>query len=185
VSGANLAWLISHQFCGNMGGLAARAFSLLLRTGKSSEVRLFSRKSRVEIGCPVYTRSENAIATPAPGRPCIPASRPECAGRYGIPGLGYAGLQGLTNRSFGRAYRDQLIGSSIPAGVTSLLLLGSRVQSWCALRKGVRDDEKSGCRPFALWGSDAIARTIQPWSTRSAYANRDADRHQARPHRRL
>jgi len=38
-----------------------RAFSLLLCTGKCSEVRLFLRKSRAEAGCPVYTRSENAL----------------------------------------------------------------------------------------------------------------------------
>jgi putative addiction module killer protein len=40
----------------------AKAFSLLLCTGKRGEVRLFLRQSRVEDSCPVYTRSENAIA---------------------------------------------------------------------------------------------------------------------------
>jgi len=39
-----------------------RAFSLLLCTGKSREVRLFLRKSRAKRGCPVGTRSENALA---------------------------------------------------------------------------------------------------------------------------
>jgi hypothetical protein len=41
--------------------LVTRAFSLLLCTGKCSEVRLFLRKSRDGIGCVVYTRSENAV----------------------------------------------------------------------------------------------------------------------------
>jgi hypothetical protein len=39
-------------------GFGFSAFSLLLCTGKHSEVRLFLRKSRAEFGCPVYTRSE-------------------------------------------------------------------------------------------------------------------------------
>src|SRR5271156_4124680 len=43
------------------GAGATNAFSLLLCTGKGGEVRLFLRKSRVEGGCPVCTRSENAI----------------------------------------------------------------------------------------------------------------------------
>jgi hypothetical protein len=39
-----------------------RAFSLLLCTVGFREVRLFLRKSRVESGCLVYARSENAVA---------------------------------------------------------------------------------------------------------------------------
>src|SRR5271168_1832874 len=38
-----------------------RAFSLLLCTGKSGEVRLFLRKSRDGSGCSVNTRSETAV----------------------------------------------------------------------------------------------------------------------------
>jgi hypothetical protein len=40
----------------------SRAISLLLCTGKRGKVGLFLRKSRVEGGCPVYTRSENPLA---------------------------------------------------------------------------------------------------------------------------
>jgi hypothetical protein len=39
----------------------SRAFSLLLDTGESRDVRLFLGKSRVGSGCPVYTRSENGL----------------------------------------------------------------------------------------------------------------------------
>jgi drug/metabolite transporter (DMT)-like permease len=43
------------------------AFSLQLCTGKGSEVRLFLRKSRLEGGCFVSTRSKNAVAFAALG----------------------------------------------------------------------------------------------------------------------
>jgi hypothetical protein len=48
-----------------LGHVSPRAFSLLLCTVGFREVRLFLRKSRVESGCLVYTRSENAVASGA------------------------------------------------------------------------------------------------------------------------
>jgi hypothetical protein len=57
-----------------------KAFSLLPCTGKSGEVRLFLRKSRAEIGCPVYTRSENAITAKPGRRGESPPGADSCAG---------------------------------------------------------------------------------------------------------
>jgi probable blue pigment (indigoidine) exporter len=59
-------------FCGEQRWMreersAGLAFSLLLCTGKGSEVRLFLRKSRFEGGCFVGTRSKNAVAFAALG----------------------------------------------------------------------------------------------------------------------
>lgn len=50
----------SHQYC--RSSRDSRAFSLQLCTGKSSDVRLFLRKSCDGIGYFVYTRSKNTLS---------------------------------------------------------------------------------------------------------------------------
>jgi hypothetical protein len=60
-----------------------RAYSLLLCTEKSSEVRLFLRKRRAKRGCPVDTRSEKALSKSK--RLTEPDGCPTFAAAYVVP----------------------------------------------------------------------------------------------------